>query len=73
MNERSEGIDEARNCRKSFDELNGALTGSHEMYPYAERYHTEDGNLNMPAEYIVDGIWAEKASERTKANIQRKP
>ena len=45
-------IDEVRDCRQLFEQLNDALTTSWEdMYRYAKDYYEEHGNLNIPNQY----------------------
>ena len=50
--ERFKVIDEVRDCRKLFNELEETLTNSWDtMYACAKRYHAEYGDLDVPTKY----------------------
>jgi len=45
-------LDEVRNCRQLFEELEDTLSASWElMYQYAEEYYRRNGHLNVPRRY----------------------
>ncbi len=56
-------IDEVRDCRRLFDELEEALSASWEaMYGHAKRYYRQYGNLEVPKRYKTPegcclGMW----------------
>ena len=55
ITERFRIIDEVRDCRRLFDELEGILTGSWDlMYEQASRYYQEYGNLEVPVHYRTE-------------------
>lgn len=48
-------FDEAVDCRRLFDELEGSLTASWDlMYEKAKAYYEENGDLMIPAKYITE-------------------
>lgn len=52
VNEHFQVIDEVRDCRRLFDELEDTLTASWElMYRQAKRYYEEHGDLRVPRRY----------------------
>ncbi len=52
LNERFRLIDEVRNAKELFDELNETLTASWElMYEKAKQYYKANGHLNIPRRY----------------------
>ena len=52
LNERFHLIDEVRNAKELFDELNETLTASWElMYEKAKQYYKANGHLNVPRRY----------------------
>ncbi len=61
--ERFNVIDEVRDCRMLFDQLEETLTNSWDtMYACAKAYHAEHGNLDVPTKYKTPdgyslGIW----------------
>ena len=57
VNERFRVIDELRDARELFEQLNDTLTASWElMYEYAKQYHDEHGDLDVPRRYkTADG------------------
>ncbi len=56
-------MDEVRDCRKLFEELESLLTYSwDEMYLEAEKYFRDHGHLRVPSDYVTDaglnlGAW----------------
>ncbi len=63
VNEHFEVIDEVRDAKEIFDELNDILSVPFEtMYMYAKQYYEQYGNLEIPAKYRTPegytlGIW----------------
>lgn len=63
VNERFTLIDEAKDCRQLFDNLEQTLTVPwNTMYSYARKYYVANGNLNVPKRYKTPqgynlGIW----------------
>ena len=57
VNERFRVIDELRDARELFEQLNDTLSASWElMYEYAKQYHDEHGDLDVPRRYkTADG------------------
>lgn len=57
VNERFEVIDEVREAKVLFDQLNDTLSASWDvMFSYAEQYYLENGNLEVPHRYkTADG------------------
>ena len=57
VNERFEVIDEVREAKVLFDQLNDTLSASWDvMFNYAEQYYLEHGNLEVPRRYkTADG------------------
>ncbi|MBQ9686699.1 MAG: Helicase associated domain protein [Oscillospiraceae bacterium] len=54
VNEHFKVIDEVRDCVELFAKLNETLTASWDlMYAEAKKYHTENGDLNVPKRYIT--------------------
>lgn len=52
VNDRFEVIDEVKDAKEVFDQLNDTLTASWDtMYEYAEQYYNEHGNLRVPFKY----------------------
>ena len=52
VNDRFEVVDEVRNAKELFDELNDTLTASWDlMYEYAKSYYKENGDLDVPNRY----------------------
>ena len=52
VNDRFEVIDEVRDAKELFDNLNETLEASWELlYLYAKRYYEDNGNLNVPFNY----------------------
>lgn len=52
VNERFDVIDELRDCRRLFNELEKSIDLSwDEMFFYAEKYFRKNGNLNVPKRY----------------------
>ena len=52
VNERFELIDEVKDCRRLFEELEDSLTVSWEtMYAFARQYYAANGNLEVPKKY----------------------
>ena len=48
-------IDEVRDCRKIFDELNNVLCSSWDiMFDYAKDYYNKNGDLNVPKRYKTE-------------------
>ena len=59
INEKFKIIDEVRNCRELFEKLNDALTATWDMYyASAKQYYKENGNLEVPARYITEEVYA---------------
>ena len=59
IHDRFEVIDEVRDCRELFDELEGVLSASWDiMYEQAEEYYKQNGNLLIPATYHTDEGYA---------------
>lgn len=59
IHERFRIIDEVRNCRRLFDELEDTLTASWElMYRLAEQFCWEHGHLRVPRRYKTAGGYA---------------
>ncbi|MGM9937880.1 MAG: Helicase associated domain protein [Candidatus Ornithomonoglobus sp.] len=55
VNEHFEVIDEVRNCRELFAQLDKVISASWElMYEKAKQYYEEYGNLEIPARYKTD-------------------
>ena len=55
VNDRFEVIDEVREAKELFDQLNDALTASWDvMYHYAVKYYKTYGNLEVPRRYKTD-------------------
>ena len=57
VNERFRVIDELRDARELFEQLNDTLSASWDtMYEYAKQYHDEHGDLDVPRRYkTADG------------------
>lgn len=52
VNDRFELIDEVKDCRRLFEELEDSLTVSWEtMYAFARQYYAANGNLEVPKKY----------------------
>lgn len=68
-------IDEVRDCRRLFNELNGALSAGWElMYSYAKQYYSDHGNLEVPKRYKTPegyslGLWIQ-TQRRVRAGEQ---
>ena len=59
IHDRFEVIDEVRDCRELFDELEGVLSASWDlMYEQAEAYYKENGDLLIPASYHTEEGYA---------------
>ena len=59
IHDRFEVIDEVRDCRELFDELEGVLSASWDiMYEQAEEYYKQNGDLLIPATYHTDEGYA---------------
>lgn len=55
VNERFRVIDELRDARELFEQLNDTLSASWDtMYEYAKRYFAEHGNLEVPRRYKTE-------------------
>ncbi len=56
VQDRFDVIDEVRNCRRLFDELENVLGASWEyMYHEAKAYYEENGDLLVPSKYVTAG------------------
>ena len=52
VNDRFEVVDEVRDAKELFDQLNDTLSASWDvMFGYAEQYYHEHGNLEIPKDY----------------------
>lgn len=61
VNEKFFVIDEVRDCKQLFDMLEQTISFSWDaMYELAKKYFEENKNLNVPSDYVVDGIWLNK-------------
>lgn len=59
VNDRFEVIDEVKDCRKLFDELEGVLSAGWDlMYEKAAEYYRENGDLIIPALYHTEEGYA---------------
>ena len=59
IHDRFEVIDEVRDCRELFDELEGVLSASWDiMYEQAEEYYKQNGDLLIPATFHTDEGYA---------------
>ena len=57
VTERFQVIEQMRDCRKLFEELQNALTGTWEQYyQAASAYYAEYGDLNVPKKYLANGL-----------------
>ena len=57
VTERFQVIEQVRDCRKLFEELHNALTGTWEQYyQAASAFYAEHGNLNVPKKYVSNGL-----------------
>ncbi len=57
VTERFQVIEQVRDCRRLFEELQNALTGTWEQYyQAASAYYAEHGDLNVPKRYAADGL-----------------
>ena len=54
VNEHFKIIDEVRDCRQLFAQIEGTLTASWDlMYQEAKKYHNAHGDLNVPRRYVT--------------------
>ncbi len=59
VNDHFEVLDEVRDCRKLFDELEGVLSASWDiMYEKAKEYYEQNGDLIIPANYHTEEGYA---------------
>ena len=59
IHDRFEVIDEVRDCRELFDELEGVLSAGWDlMYEQAEAYYKQNGDLLIPANYHTEEGYA---------------
>lgn len=67
-------IDEVRDCIALFDKLNETLTASWDlMYEHAKRYFEENGDINIPGNYVSEGVWIARWLSEQVARLNGKP
>ena len=57
VTERFQVIEQVRDCRKLFEELHNALTGTWEQYyQAASAFYAQNGHLRVPKKYVSNGL-----------------